>query len=174
MTLEEFKNQFKKKKIVDKFWYQILCFVAIIFSVFMIYSLVTKTNINFSGNRSFHFIGFTLIILLSVYGLIILNKNYKLSFWHNELTKEKNIEIINLACSELLKSEIKVDDNYLNFAYRKSWWTMSYEVHLFADNNLIAINVQGIDSYNGGFIDFGASKRTENNILSIIESKASH
>lgn len=49
---------------------------------------------------------------------------------------------------------------------------MPYEVFLFADKQIIAINVEGLDLSDGGFIDFGASQRTQNKILSLFKEKA--
>ena len=146
MTLEQFEIRFKKNKRSDKYWYHGLCFSTIAFSFFMLYSLVTGTQINFIGNKTFHYSYFIFLFFLDVYGLFVLRKTYKLSFWYNELTKEKNIEILNLTYSELQKTKNTQVDNYAYFIYRKSRWRTPYEIHSFADENLIALNVQGIDS----------------------------
>lgn len=173
MTIEEFQNKFKKNKRFDKVWYHGLCIATIGFSLFMLYSVTTNTNIKITGNKTFHFFAFIFLLLLGIYGLFVLRKTYKLTYWKNELTKEENINLLNLTCSELLKTDIKLNDNNAYFVYRKSWWRKPYEVHLFADNNLIVINVEGLDIYDGGFIDFGASKRTRNRILDLMKEKAS-
>lgn len=174
MTIEEFQNKFKKNKRFDKYWYHGLCFATIGFALFMLFSLLSDTNIKFTGDKTIHYIGFVILLLMGIYGLFVLRKTYKLSYWDNNLTKEKNIELINSTCSELLNSTIKLDDNFTYFIYRKSWWRTPYEVQLFADNNIIAINVEGVDTSDGGFIDFGASKRTQNRILNMMKEKASH
>ncbi len=173
MTIEEFQNKFKKNKRFDKFYYHGLCYATIGFSLFMLFSVSTNTNINFTGNKTFHFVSFIFLLLFGVYGLFVLRKTYKLSCWENNLTKEENIALINSICSELIKTNVKIDDNSTYFIYRKSWWRTPYEVHLFADRNLIVINVEGLDSYDGGFIDFGASKRTQKRILEKMKEKAS-
>lgn len=174
MTLEEFENKFRKNKRFDNYWYHGLCFATIGFSLFMLFSLATDSNIKFSGNMTFHYTGLIFLFLFGVYGLYVLRKTYKLSYWSNGLTIEKNEELLNLVCSELLKTDISIENNNAYFIYRKSWWRMPYEVHLFADNNLIALNVEGLDLYDGGYIDFGASTRTRNRILNMIKEKASH
>ena len=89
------------------------------------------------------------------------------------MTKGKNIELLQFAYSTLTNSTIQIGKNYVHFIYSKSWWRLPYEIHLFADNNLIAINVEGQDNYDGGFIDFGASKRTQNKILKLLVDQAS-
>jgi hypothetical protein len=51
---------------------------------------------------------------------------------------------------------------------------MPYEVYVFASTNLIVVNAEGKDSTDGGFIDFGASKRTQKKIANLLKEKASH
>lgn|SRR5690554_1595950 len=173
MTIEEFQNKFKRNKRFDKVWYHGLCIATIGFSLFMLYSILTDTNIKIIGNKTFQFFGFVFLFLFGAYGLFVLRKTYKLTYWKNDLTKEENIVLLSLTCSELLKRDIKLDDNVVHFLYKKSWWRIPYEIHLFAENNLIAINVEGLDLYDGGFIDFGMSKRTRNRILNLMKEKAS-
>jgi hypothetical protein len=172
MTLEEFQNKFKRNKRFDKYWYRGLCIATISFSLFMLYSLATNSTIIITGNKTFHFFGFLSLFLFGIYGLFVLRRQYNLSYWHNDLPKEKNLELLNSVCSELMKSSVTLEDNQAYFVYRKSWWRMPYEVFLFADNKIIAINVEGLDLSNGGFIDFGASKRTRNKILLLFKEKA--
>lgn len=171
MTLEEFENKFRKNKRFDKYWYHGICCATICFSLFMLYSITTD-NFKVTGSKAFHLSGFVLLLLFGVYGLFVLRKTYKLTFWENDLTKEENIALLNSTCSELLNTDIKIEDNDVYFIYRKSWWRMPYEVHIFADTKLIAINVEGFDTYDGGFIDFGASKRTKNKTLGLMKEKS--
>ena len=173
MTFDEFENKFKKNNRFDKYWYQGLCYLTIGFGLFMLTSLATNSFIKFSGNRTFHYSGFCLLTLLGIYGLFVLRNKYRLTIWENSLTKDKNIELLQDAISSLTNSTFQITDNYVHFIYRKSWWRLPYEIHLFADNNLIAINVEGQDNYDGGFIDFGASKRTQNKILKMLTDQAS-
>jgi hypothetical protein len=172
MTLVEFQNRFNRNKRFDKYWYHGLCIATIGFSLFMLYSLATDSTIKITGNKTFHSFVFICLFLLGIYGLFVLRRQYKLSYWHNDLTKEQNLELLNAVCSELLKLSVTLDDNQAYFVYRKSWWRMPHEVFLFAENNIVAINVEGIDHSDGGFIDFGASKRTRNKILLLIKEKA--
>jgi len=100
----------------------------------------------------------------------VLTKHYQLACWKNNLPKEINVELLNRACTKLLKKNIVIEDNNIHFTYSKSWWRTSYNVHLFADTNIIVINVVSVSTGGGGFIDFGASKRTQNEILSLIKA----
>lgn len=172
MTFDEFENKFKKNVLFDKYWYHGLCYLTIGFGLFMLTALLTDSLIIFSDNRTFHYFTFSFLTLLGIYGLFVLRKKYNLTTWENSLTKEKNKELLQFAYSTLTNSSIQIADNYVHFSYRKSWWRLPYEIHLFADNNLIAINVEGQDNYDGGFVDFGASKRTQNKILKMLIDKA--
>jgi hypothetical protein len=84
------------------------------------------------------------------------------------------MQIINFTVSELTKKVIEKGKDYAYFLYKQSWWRASYEIHLFADNNLIAISVEGLDINDGGFIDFGASNRTRNRIIKQMQDKANN
>jgi hypothetical protein len=173
MTFDEFENKFKRNVRFDKYWYHGLCYLTIGFGLFMLFALLTNSFIKFSGNRTFHYFMFSFLTLLGIYGLFVLRKKYNLTIVENSLTKEKNMELLQFAYSTLTNSTAQISDNYVHFIYRKSWWRLPYEIHLFADNNLIAINVDGQDNYDGGFIDFGASKRTQNKILKMLTDQAS-
>jgi len=82
------------------------------------------------------------------------------------LTKEQNIEIIHLACSEFLKCIIPKKNTYFILCNKK-WWDNSYQIELFADKNLIAISVQ-----KWSITDFGGSKKVQNEILNLIKEKS--
>lgn len=111
--------------------------------------------------------------LLCSYGLFELRDTYRLTHWKNSLTKEENIELLRLTCTELLSKDMRFDDNSASFTYRKSRWKITYEIHLFADTHLIAINVKSIDIFDGGIIDFGMSKRMRNRVLKFMKEKVS-
>ena len=114
---------------------------------------------------------FTFLLVFGVYGLFVLRKKFKLTYWRNSFTKEENLALFHATCSELVQADIQLDDNSAHFMYRKKWWMMPHEVFLFADQNLIAINVE---PFGNGFIDFGASKRTQNRILNLMKERVSH
>ena len=175
MNLEEFENKFRKKKRFDKYWYHGLCLAIIGVSLFCLYSVVIKHFQVYSvRDKLFLISGLTFLLILGVYGLFVLRKKFKLTYWTNDLTKEENLALLHSTCSELVNTDIQLDENSIRFMYRKKWWTVFHEVYLFADHNLIAINVEALDISDGGFIDFGASKKTQNKILLLMKEKASH
>jgi hypothetical protein len=175
MSLEEFENKFRKKKRFDKYWYHGLCLVIIGVSLYALYLVVTERFQVFSVRDKLFLISlFTFLLILGVYGLFVLRKKFKLTYWTNDLNKEENLALLHSTCSELVKADVKLDDNSAYFVYQKKWWTNFQEIYLFADHNLIAINVELLDISDGGFIDFGASRRTQNRILNLMKEKASH
>jgi hypothetical protein len=175
MSLEEFENKFRKKKRFDKYWYHGLCLVIIGFSLYVLYVVVTERFQDFSERDKLFLISVhTFLLVLGVYGLFVLRKKFKLTYWRNHFTKDENLALLHSTCSELAKADIKFDENSAYFVYQKKWWTTLREVYLFADHNLIAINVEMLDISDGGFIDFGASKKTQNRILHLMKEKASH
>lgn len=173
MTIEEFNDKFKRNTRFDKYWYTGLCYLTISFGLFMTFALLTKSFVRFSGSLAGHLSIYLFLILLGIYGLFVLKTKYKLTIWENGLTKEQNIGLLKYAAEALTKSNVTKVDNYAHFVYKKSWWRLPYEVHLFADNNLIAISAESQDYYDGGFIDFGASKRTQKKILKLLIEQAS-
>lgn len=174
MTLEEFEIKFKKRNRSESYYYNGLCFLFIGISIYFLNSIVTGGPITSGAwKKTAPYLASILFFFVGVYGLYVLRSAYKLSFWYNELSKEENMKILKVTAAEFIKKEISFDDNYTRFVYGKGWWSLPFEVHLFADSNVIAIHVKGIDqSSNGGFIDFGASKRAQNKILSMITEKA--
>jgi hypothetical protein len=114
---------------------------------------------------------FIFLLVLGVYGLFVLRNKFKLTYWANDLTKEENLALLHSAYYELVKTDIQLDDNSAHFMYRRKWWSTLQEIYLFADHNLIAINVEMLDTSDGGFIDFGASQRTRNRILHLMKEK---
>jgi hypothetical protein len=105
-----------------------------------------------------------------VSGLYALTKRFKLTYLSNGLTKQENIDLINSIISELIDFTENSQKDNRSYTYKKSWWRLPYEINLYADNNLIAINVEGQD-YQGGFIDFGASDRLKRKIIRMIKKR---
>lgn len=149
MTFEEFEKKFKKNTGFDKYWYHGLCYLTIAFAIFMLFALWTNSIIRFSGNKNFHGGLFSFLILLGCYGLFVLRNKYKLTIWENNLPIDRNIYLLQVVTEELNATPTTQGTNYSRFIYRKSWWRLPYEVHLFANDNFIAINVEAQDNYDG-------------------------
>jgi uncharacterized protein (DUF1499 family) len=171
MTLEDFQNRFRRTNRFDRYWYHGLCLLYIAFSIYIIYEVVTNSKTEPYNKIWTPFLFSLFLFSLGTYGLYVLTNTYKLTFWNNSFKRHENVELLNQVCSELQMKIVTLNDNTVFLRYRTKWWKMSYDVHLFADDNLIVINVESVDTYNGGFIDFGASKRTQTKILNLIQEK---
>lgn len=60
-------------------------------------------------------------------------------------------------------------DYYYLFRYQKSFWSSSFDIHLFYDDKQICFSVQGHGSSDGGFIDLGGTERLRQRIKQEIE-----
>ncbi len=170
MTIKEYQKRFRRKNGIEIVLYYVMSIAVIIFGLIMIYKIGIAKTFKVIGNERFHLFGFGLLVLLGTTGLLSLIKRFKLTYLSNGLTKQENINLINKIISELIgyNEDSKTDNK--SFTYKKKWWRMPYQINLFADNNLIAINVEGQD-YQGGFIDFGASERLKNKIIRMIKKQ---
>ena len=167
MTLESFQNSFEKQNSSIKLFYKILCVFAISAAVFLIYSVFVNHK-----SKGLLFLAIWLLIL-GTYGLFELRKHYKLTYFENSFSKEQNVENAISVIQNIAKGNYTQNENSYSFIYQKSWWRIDHKVTVFAGENLIAINAEGRGSTNSGFIDFGASKKTELMIANILINNAS-
>lgn len=100
--------------------------------------------------------------------LFELNKHYKLTHFENGFSEQQNIKNVNTVIQNIAKGNYTQDENSFSFVYQKSWWRTNYKIIIFAGENIIAINAEGIGSSNSGFIDFGASKKIEKKIIDLL------
>lgn len=168
MTLESFKNSFERQKSSKRLFYKILCFVAIGVSLFLIYSVFVNLK-----SKSLLFLAIWLLIL-GTYGLYELSKHYKLTYFQNNFSEEQNIENVTALIKNISKGNYNQNENSFEFIYQSSWGRVDYKVTIFVSENLIAINAEGRGSSDSGFIDFGASKKTEQRIINLLPKNASH
>ncbi|GIZ09858.1 hypothetical protein [Flavobacterium sp. UMI-01] len=168
MTLESFENSFENQKRSKKLFYKILCIVAIIISLLLTYAVFLKHK-----SKGLLFLAIWLLIL-GMYGLFELRKHYKLTYLENNFSEEENIQNVISVIQNIAKGNYKQDENSFEFIYQKSWWRMDYKITILAVKNIIALNAEGRGSSDSGFIDFGASKRIEKNIINLLGKNASH
>ncbi len=167
MTLTEYRILIKKKNGIEIILYYLFSIAIVIFGFIMIYKIGVEKTFQVKGNERFAILMFSLLVLLGLSGLYALNKRFKLTYITNGLTKQENINLINKVISELIDINEVSKIDHRSYKYKKAWWRLPYEINLFADENLIAINVEGQD-YQGGFIDFGASDRLKNKIIRML------
>jgi hypothetical protein len=170
MNYEEFVRRIKSKTKFDKCLYYGLCIVVIFLSIFL-FCFINVRPEKFEGNQIFHYLGFSFLLFLGIYGLYKLPNRYKIvtiSSTQNLIKKKAAIDSL----LSNLNLKIVSDSNYLSFNYSKSFWSPSYFIYLFYDEDKISFSIQGYDSSSGGFIDFGGTeklrKKVENELIAMI------
>ena len=169
MTLDQFEKEFEKNTRLDRYMNLGICYLIIAFGLFLLLSIITNAFLDSFGRGYPQVLITFFLIFFGLYGLYILRNRYRLTIWNNSLTKSQNLELLKFIRQSSTKLSDENSENYLHFIYRRKWWRMHYEVHLFADNNIIAINVGWLSR---GFIDFGASERTQKRILNLMKERA--
>jgi len=170
MTLDQFENEFEKNTRLDKYMNRGICYLTIAFGLFLLLSIITNAFLDSFGRRYPQVLITSFLIIFGLYGLYNLRNRYRLTIWNNSLSKNQNLELLKFIRQSFTKLSDEKSENYLHFIYRRKWWRMHYEVHIFADNQIIAINVAWLSR---GFIDFGASERTQKRILDLMKERAS-
>jgi hypothetical protein len=59
------------------------------------------------------------------------------------------------------------EDNYISISYQKHFWTSSFDIHLYFDENQVCFSVKGHGS--GGFLDLGSTERLRRRVQTEIE-----
>ncbi len=166
MLLESFQNSFENQISSKKLFDKILCIVAIGSFLFLTYSVFVKHK-----SKGLLFLAIWLLIL-GIYGLFELRKHYKLTYFENNFSEEQNVENVISVIQNIAKGNYTQNENSFDFIYQRTWWRMEYKVTIFTSKNLIALNAEGRGSFNSGFIDFGASKKTEQKIINLLIKNA--
>jgi hypothetical protein len=162
MTLESFQSSFENRKSSKILFNKILCLVASGVALFLFYSVHVNNK-----SKGLLFLAIWLLIL-GIFGLFELRKHYKLTYFENNFSEEQNIENISAVIEKIAKGNYTQSENSFEFIYQKAWWRMDYKVTVLAVENLIALNAEGRGSHDSGFIDFGASKKTEKKIIDLL------
>ncbi len=166
MRIEDFKDKFENDKHSEKSIYSIMCYSAIGISIFLSYTVFIDPH-----SKGLLFLA-VFLFFLGVYGIFALRNHYQLTYLENKNTESENLDIVLSVIEGIAKGGVTRDENSFHFIYQKSCWRLAYDVYIFACPNLIVVNAEGKDSYDGGFIDFGASKRAQKKITNLLKEKA--
>lgn len=174
MTISEF-SKITESKLYEKIVNYLTCIIVIFISIFFLIKF-SELKINQTNWQILSFVWtFSLLLMVSgIYGIVFLAKPLKISYLKNELTEEKNIELIKEIYNSLNGKDLQIDNNLIQFKYKKDFWSYRHGVYLLAENNLIAIIVN-IKNSNAreGFADFGQSSKLQKKILNILEQASS-
>lgn len=177
MTKEEFENigvQSKTNQIINL----IFCIVSIILSAFFQIKFYSLFSLNLSEINFliviFLYVVFMSLFALGCYGIFILLNPIKISYTKNEMTEDENNNLIKELFTKLNGKNYVNRDNFIQFDYKKSYWSYTHQIYFWIENNLISVNTKIIDSNpKGGFLDFGAKFRLHKKLNRFLNNKAS-
>ncbi|OOV12312.1 hypothetical protein [Flavobacterium sp. LM4] len=177
MTKAEFENIGVKSK-TNKVINLIFCIVTIILSTFFQIKFFSLFSLNLSEINFliviFLYVVFLSLFALGCYGIFILLNPIKTSYWKNEMTEDDNKNVIKELFTKLNGKNYVNRDNFIQFDYKKSYWSYTHQIYFFIENNLISVNTIIIDSNpKGGFLDFGAKLRLHKKLNRFFNNKAS-
>jgi hypothetical protein len=177
MTKAEFENIGVKSK-TNKVINLIFCIVTIILSTFFQIKFFSLFSLNLSEINFliviFLYVVFLSLFALGCYGIFILLNPIKTSYWKNEMTEDDNKNVIKELFTKLNGKNYVNRDNFIQFDYKKSYWSYTHQIYFFIENNLISVNTIIIDSNpKGGFLDFGAKFRLHKKLNRFFNNKAS-
>lgn len=176
MKLNEFESRFKNENKFDNYRNYIISSLAVIGGLFILYklSLTEYYELKFLEkkgkilSKNIIYLSGIVLMLIGIYGFWRIPKLYKLYVINTtsdtSINKELITEISNKFKMELCENE----HNYYCFIYYGKFKN-PFNIYFFLEKNKIFLNVQQID-YNGGFIDFGTSKRVRNQIVKEIKN----
>jgi hypothetical protein len=171
MTYQEFLKKFKKTNSFDNKRNYFISITMICIGLFFTYLFVftdwyeskdaTMDNIiPRSGMYAFNLF----FILFGLYGFWRIPATYKFTLIESKHSIEQKSDMLNLLIADFKLKELEYDEQYRHYYYEGRFWN-SFNVHVFFDSNNFYLNSHQLDVQdNGGFIDFGTSKRVTNKI----------
>ncbi|MBL0013021.1 MAG: hypothetical protein IPP30_04465 [Flavobacterium sp.] len=176
MTYEDFLNKFEKRNIFDKYWNYFICISIIAIGIFFIskflfadWNQIKTTTKDYFPKWSF-IIFMSLLISLGLYGFWRIPKSYQITSIRSDFSILKKNEILNQIIKDFKLNELERNKQYTHFKYVGRFWN-SFDIYIFLDAENFYLNAQQIDFGNdGGFIDFGTSKKVTHKIKSKILS----
>lgn len=167
MSYEEFEKRFRKDTSSNLFGNRFAALVIAGVGVFFAYLEIVSGWANKTTPDFFSLIIPILCIGVFLYGWFYkIPSIYKISkFRSNEPIEEKG-KIINHLKKELELREVLSEDNYFMFNQKRFWFSPSFEIYLFFDENYFYFNSQLITGVNSiGFIDFGKIENFNKEII---------
>ena len=177
MTFEDFTNKFRRINSFVKYWNYFISIGIMGFGLFFLYQLnftewyelkklTTKNIMPMWGI----YVMSGLFILLGLYGFWRVPKTYELTCIRSKLSIDKKDQIINQILNDFELQELERQEQYRHFKYTGPFLN-KFDIYMFYDQSNFYLNAQQRDAGNdGGFIDFGTSKRVTQKIKSKLVS----
>ncbi|MFT3934560.1 MAG: hypothetical protein QM726_13135 [Chitinophagaceae bacterium] len=157
----EFEEFIRRRYRFDIYWSYFISIAFVIAGAILHYF---QLHYKLAGKHQVWVVS-AILILFGLCGIFVLRKKFKPSTLKNQFTKQQNISTIEAIAQTYAGEKIEASGSLIRFIYKSSWWQSSYAIFITADDNFIAVSVQSGIGIKGGFIDFGASKRIEKDIL---------
>ena len=171
MTYQDFLTKFQKKNSFDRYWNYFISISIISAGLYFIYLLhftdwyeVKKVTTKSIAPIWLINTGSIFFILLGLYGFWRIPITYKVTFFESKVSIEEKNRIVNQIIKDFKLNELVNEEQYRHYRYVGRFWN-SFDIYIYFDSNNFCLNAQQIEfGNNGGFIDFGTSKRVTNKI----------
>jgi len=165
-TFAQFKDAFERGVRSEKKWDYFGGLFFILFGVTLI-TLIELDILKYSGRKTFHYVGFSSIILIGLTVLYWIKIRYKISSFDKDSTNDQIENGIEKIKSKYNMDLLKKEDSFYLFFYKPGFLAPWTEVNLFYDDNKIYINARPISK---GNVDFGFGKRIERKLAMEIKT----
>ncbi|MEM9829775.1 MAG: hypothetical protein AAF944_04015 [Bacteroidota bacterium] len=172
MTIDQFRHTLKKTEKIDNIMNYLVCVVFIGFGIWMASSLIIGGLPHPElGYKKYLILIFPLtFVIIGIYGFWRIPKDYQVGSIYSLKTIDEKWAIVNEYLSHLKIRHKKIENTQIECVYRNKYLN-SLVVKMYLDDSKILYNVQSLDVFNKGIIDFGLSKRATKRLRCFLESR---
>jgi hypothetical protein len=165
-TFKQFKETFDNEVKSEVNWDYFGGFFLILLGLTLTI-LIEFNIIKYTGTKTFHYTGFSLMVIAGLTVLYWIKIRYRISSFDKDCTDdqiEKGIQVIKAKYKmDILKNE----GPFYTFFFKPGTLTPWTEINLFYDTDKIYINARPISK---GNMDFGFGKRLERKLVTEIKT----
>lgn len=165
-TFNQFKETFDKEVKSEVNWDYFGGLFCILLGVTLTI-LIEFGIIKYSGTKTFHYTGFTLILIIGLTVLYWIKIRYKITAFDKDCTDEQVEKGIEKMREKYKMDILKNEGTFYSLFFKPSLLTAWTEVNLFYDADKIYINARQISK---GNVDFGFGKRLEKKLVKEIKT----
>jgi len=129
--------------------------------------LIEFNIIKYSGTKTFHYTGFSLMVIIGLTVLYWIKIRYRISSFDKVCTDDQIKQGIEKIKEQYKMDVIQSQGSYNSFLLKPGFWSPWTKVNLFYDNDKIYINARPISK---GNVDFGFGKRLEKKLVAEIKT----
>jgi hypothetical protein len=165
-TFNQFKKAFDNEVKSEIKWDYCAGFFCILIGITLT-GLIEFDAIKYSGTKTFHYTGFSLIIIMGLTVLYWIKIRYRISAFDKGCSKEQIEKGITAIIEKYSMYIIKSQGTSYTFLYKPGSLTPWATVNFFFDADKIYINVRLVSK---GNVDFGFCKRLEKKLVTEIKT----